>query len=85
MFKIFYGNEPKLSNADRPMFSRGKYECKELLKNRKGAPVAISQCTEPGYPVWKVEHSFTCVVFANYEDAMAYCKGRFYRLDGKAV
>lgn len=77
--KIFYGNKPKLTAKDKPLFSRGNYECKALLKNRKGEPVAISQSKD--LSIWKVEHNFSCVVFDTYDEVIAYCKGRFSELD----
>jgi hypothetical protein len=85
MRKIFYGSEPAFTNADRHCFSRGNYECKVLLQNAKGQPVAVSQNKDNEFPVWKVEHGCSCVVFATYDEAMAYCKRRFLNLDGKAV
>ena len=45
----------------------------------KGRPVVISQGTDPDFPVWKVEYGFSRVVFGSYDEAMAYCKGRFAR------
>ena len=77
--KIYYGSEPTFTNDDRANFSRGGYECKALLKDRKGRPVVISQNADPDFPVWKVEYGFSCVVFGSYDEAMAYCKGRFTR------
>lgn len=77
--KFYYGNEPTFTEADRENFSRGSYECKALMKDHKGQPVAISRNTDPGFPVWKVEYGFSCVVFATYDEAMAFCKGRFSR------
>lgn len=53
--KIFYGTKPKLTQKDRSMFSRGKYECKALLQTRKGDPVIISKCENTDYPAWRVE------------------------------
>ena len=84
-FRIFYGSSPKLTQADRHMFTRGGYVCRKLLQTRKGEPVGISRSMDSRFPVWKVEHGFSCMVFASYEDAMAYCRGRFYDLDGKEV
>lgn len=83
--KIFYGNEPRFTDADREMFSDSRYDCKLLLKNKKGAPVAISKSKDPDFPVWRVTHNFSCMVFATYEEALEYCKGRCFYLDGKAV
>jgi hypothetical protein len=85
MRKIFYGSKPTFTMADRDCFSRGNYECKVLLQNEKGQPVVISQNKDKDFPVWKVEHGCSCLVFATYDEAMAYCKGRFLGLDGKAV
>lgn len=83
--KIFYGSTPAFTDADRHCFNRGNYECKALMKNSKGQPVVISQNKDENFPVWKVEHGSSCVVFASYDEAMAYCKGRFLGLDGKVV
>ena len=83
--KVFYGTKPTFTENDKSMFSRGKFECKALLKNHKGDPVAISQSKDPDFPVWKVECGFSCFVFKTYDEAMAFCKGRYESLDGKAV
>ena len=85
MHKIYYGSNPKLTDSDRRCFDRGKYECKALMQTAKGKPVIISQSKDKDFPVWKVEHDFSCMVFASYDEAIAYCKGRFLGLDGKAV
>ena len=83
--KIYYGTTPKFTAADHRSFSRGNYECKRLLKTGDETPVVISKCKDKAFPVWKVEYGFSCVVFDCYEKAMAFCKGRFYDLDGRAV
>ena len=83
--KIFYGSKLSFTDADRPYFNRGNYECKALLQNSNGQPVVISQNKDDKFPVWKVEHDSSTLVFASYNEAMAYCKGRFLSLDGKAV
>ena len=49
----------------------------------KGEPVAISQHKDTG--IWRVSFGFSTVFFATYDEALAYCKGRFFDLDGKAV
>ena len=77
--KFFYGAEPKFTEADKGKFSREGYECKALMKDSKGRPVVISQSTDSDFPVWKVEYGFYYVVFVSYDEAMAYCKGRFTR------
>lgn len=77
--KIFFGKKPRFTQKDREHFSRGNYECKMLMKNHRGEPVAISQNKD--LSIWKVEHNFSCVVFATYDEAIAYCKGRFSEVD----
>lgn len=75
--KIFYGSKPVFTDRDKNSFSRGKYECKALMTDRSGNPVAISQSKDPSFPIWKVEYGCSCVVFSTYDEAMAFCKGRF--------
>ena len=83
--KIFYGTKPKLSEKDMKSFNRGKYECKALLQTGKGEPVIISKCDNTEFLAWKVEYNYSCMVFNTYDEALAFCKGRFIGLDGKAV
>lgn len=83
--KISYGTKPKFTAKDKDMFSRGNYECRVLLQNRRGEPVAISQNNDPDSPVWKVEYGCSCLVFGTYEEVMAYCRGRFFDLSGKPL
>ena len=85
MRRIFYGPKPKFTDADRESFNRGKYECKMLLQNKGGQPVVISKCMEGDIRAWKVEYGFSTLVFATYEEALAYCRGRFFDLEGKAL
>ena len=47
--------------------------------------MAISQNNDPDFPIWKVEYGCSCLVFGSYEEAMAYCKGRFCDLSGKRL
>ena len=77
--KIYYGAKPTFTDADRKAFSRGGYECKALMKDRRGRPVVVSQSKDRAFPVWKVEYGFSCVLFGSYEEAMAFCHGRFTR------
>ena len=78
--KIFFGNSPTLSNADARHFSRGGYICRALMETHKGSPVVISQSKSQDFPVWKVEHDFSCLVFATKEEAMRYCKAHYRAL-----
>ena len=65
--------------------TRDGYECKALLQGKSGMPVAVSQKMDKDFPIWKVQYGFSCLVFPTYEDAMDFCRGRFTRIDGKAV
>ena len=53
------------------------------FQNKRGMPVAVSHHKE--LDIWKVQHGFSTILFGTKEEAMAYCKGRFYDADGKAV
>ena len=81
-FKINYGGKTAYDPKD---FSRGKFECKAVFQTRKGMPVVVSHSTDPDYDYWKVEYDFACVVFAEYQDALDFCAGRFFDPDGKPV
>ena len=81
-FKINYGGKPTYDPKD---FSHGKFECKAVFQTRKGMPVVVSHSTDPAYDYWKVEYDFACVVFAEYQDALDFCAGRFFNTDGKPV
>ena len=78
--KVFYGSDPCITSKDMSCFSRGNYECKVLMKNRGGQPVAISQCKDEDFPVWKVEYGFSCLIFTSYDEVMDFCNGRFERV-----
>ena len=78
-YKIYYGANPTFTDADKRDFSRGGYECKALMKDRRKRPVVISQSKDSDFLVWKVEYGFSCVLFGSYEEAMAFCHGRFTR------
>ena len=80
---FFYGAKPKMTQYQAGDFSRKGYECYLLLQDKAGQPVTVSRNKE--LDVWKVEYHFSSVFFATYAEAMAYCKGRFFDADGKAV
>ncbi len=77
--KFFYGAKPTYTDADKKEYSRGGFECRALMKDRKGAPVVISESIVPEFPYWKVEYGFSCVLFATRDEAMAFCERRFTR------
>ena len=83
--KIFYGATPQFTNSDRRNFDRENYLCKALMQDNKGRPVVISQNMDRDLPIWKVEFGFSCIFFGSYEEALAYCKGRFPDNGRKAV
>ena len=77
-YRIFYGGSPKYKETDKKDFDRGSYVCQKLMKTREGALAVISKNTDPGYPFWKVEHGYSCIVFASREEAMQYCRARHF-------
>lgn len=79
--KVYYGSEPTFTSKDAGCFSRGKYECKALMKNKSGQPVAISQSMDKDFPIWKVEYGFSCLVFPSYDEAMDFCNERFLKVE----
>ena len=81
--KFFFGGKPKLTQKDTPNFSTKGYQCSLLMQDRAGHPVAISQHKETG--IWRVQFGFSTCCFATYDEAIAYCKGRFFDLDRKQV
>jgi len=76
-YGFYHGADFHLTNADRKMFNHGKYECKALMQEKSGMPVAIFKSKDPAYPIWKVAYGFSCVVFTRYADAIAFCRSRF--------
>ena len=76
-YRFFYGAKPVFTQRDRQDFSRGKYECVDLMVTRRGSPVVISQSKDPLWPVWKVEYDYSCVFFGDYNKAMTFCNKRF--------
>lgn len=82
-FRFFYGIKPKLTPKDADSFSHGNYKCYQLLQNKKGQPVAISQHKDTG--IWKVHHGFSTVLFGTKAEAMDYCRERFCDLSGNPL
>ena len=75
--KIFYGMKTQLRNADRYYFDKGDYTYKKLITTCSGNPVIISQRKDSKFPVLKVEEGFSCIVFASFAEAMAFCRDRY--------
>jgi len=81
--RFFYGRQPKITKQDAGTFSGKGYQCDTLLQTKDGQPVVIAHSAETD--VWKVAHGFSAVYFGTYAEALAYCRGRFFDLDGKQV
>ena len=73
-FHVFYGAEPKLTNAHARDFSHGGYVCMSIMETPKGKPVFISKSKHGAVPAWKVEFGASCCVFATEKEAMDFCK-----------
>lgn len=81
--RLFYGGKPSIKGFSPEDFSRNGYECTLLLQNRHGAPVAVSRSKK--LDIWMVQCGFSSVFFGTKAEALAYCKGRFFDADGRAV
>ena len=81
--RFFYGMKPDIKDCKVDDFSQKEYRCHALFQTRRGTPVLVSQHKE--LDIWKVQHGFSTIHFGTKEEAIAYCKGRFYDTDGKAV
>lgn len=77
-FRVFYGGAPTFTESDKKDLDRGRYVCRKLMKNKAGALAVISKSTDPKYPFWKVEHGFSCIMFASCEEAEHYCRERHF-------
>lgn len=82
-FRPIYNKKHRLSVSDRTAFSTNDYTCMFLLQTMKGQPVAISRSNDPDLLIWRVQHGFSTIYFADYAEAMDYCRERFCDLDGK--
>ena len=40
------------------------------------ALIAFRTGADPAFPVWKVEYGFACMIFATYDEAIAFCNDR---------
>lgn len=77
--KIYYGIQPKLTDHDRHLFSRGNYDCRKLFQTSSGAPVAVSRNRK--LDIWQVQYGFSSILFGTFEEALDFCRSRFYALD----
>ncbi len=79
---VYYGAEPRITNANEHDFDRGNYECALVMRDRKNNPVIVSRSKDPDFPVWKVESGYSCCFFLSREEAMAFCEKRYTRMKG---
>lgn len=80
---FFYGKQPGIKNFNPRDFSERAYDCHALFQNKRGMPVAVSRHKEND--IWKVQDGFSAVFFGTKAEALAYCRGRFFDEDGRAV
>ena len=83
-FNVYYGTEPRITDAERHNYDRGNYECAMVMKDRKEQPVIVSRSKDPSFPVWKVECGFSCFAFLSKAEAMAFCEKRYRKAKGGA-
>ena len=82
-FNVYYGTEPRITDAERHNYDRGNYECAMVMKDRKEQLVIVSRSKDPSFPVWKVECSFSCFAFRSKVEAMAFCEKRYRKAKGE--
>lgn len=81
--KFFFGGQPAIKQYRAEDFSRDGYEGEVLLQTKRGIPVIVARNTT--LDIWKVQWGLSTVFFGTKEEAMAFCKGRFFDADGQAV
>ena len=47
--------------------------------------MALSEGNSAAHYKWRVQYGFSCVVFKTYEEAVRFCRERFYDLDGNPL
>ncbi len=83
--RFIYQQKPVYTQADTALFSKGDFTCIRLYLTKKGKPVALSEGNSAAHYKWRVQYGFSCVVFKTYEEAVRFCRERFYDLDGKPL
>lgn len=81
--RFFYGLKSSIGNYSPKDFSLKDYEGSLLFRNKRGAPVVVFHHKK--LDIWRVQSGFSAVFFGTKAEALAYCKGRFFDADGKAV
>ena len=80
--RLIYQKKVAFTDADARGFSTKDYTCVKLLLTKCGKPVAILESNDTKNWHWRVQYGFSCIVFPTYADAMQFCRGRFYSLNG---
>lgn len=74
-----------INNILEAFMGKSKSECKHHFKTGQGRPVEVLHCTSAYKDYWRVQHDNSCIVFATENDALAYCRVRFYDLEGNRL
>lgn len=81
--RFIYQKSAPVSQASAKDFSTKKYTCVKLMRTKRDKPVAILESNDMKNWHWRVQYGFSCVVFPTYEEAMRFCRERFFELDGE--
>lgn len=84
-FKPIYNKKFRVSASDRDAFSTKDYTCMFILQTMKGKPVAVSRANDPDLLIWRVQYGFSTIYFADFAEAMDFCREHFCDLDGKKL
>ena len=61
-------------------FGNDRYDGVELRSDKKCNPVIVMRSKSPDTLPWKVAYSFSQIYFRTFEDAIAFCNSRGFRL-----
>lgn len=74
-----------INNILEAFMGKSKSECKHHFQTGQGRPVEVLHCTSVYKDYWRVQHDNSCIFFATENDALAYCRVRFYDLEGNRL
>lgn len=81
--RIYYGLGENLSLPEASALSTKRYECKNVLKDKRGNIILISRNREND--MYKVLCGTSETFFPTYEHALAYCEEHFALKLGKEI
>ena len=84
-FRPIYNHKFHVSAADREVLSTKDYTCMFILQTMKGQPVAVSMSNDIDTLIWRVQYGFSTVYFADYAEAMDFCREHFCDLGGNRL